>query len=373
MKLFHTTEEGVVRLVSVLSPFLFVVVRLIFGAPFGPDTFIFDIAVATAIILLSPWGEDDIFSLLIIALSTSALGMVGAGLSRVLPCETLALGYAIAVSLPIMVRFALKVYTMLDDKEFLLSQASGWELASTFLNVGIAMSVLCSVMVALCLVAVGAGKVWLYIQAVVSVSLYVFLVVRSLTRRPVLLGSISDKAFRRRLKMSLSFMPPEVPGRYKRLYKAMCLMLEDEKKFLDENYSMDDMSRDLCTNRGQLSKMITVYERPFPARFRAGQPVRVRQQSLLRNGFQAVYEHHPRRVVRPVSDFKGDEPCQGQIFQACGTEAETSSWECLTGCSKRMFLAIRLMLPSGFERGAPYLRSPLMGHPMPESWQRIWW
>ncbi len=258
LKLFHTTEEGVVRLVSVLSPFLFVVVRLIFGAPFGPDTFIFDIAMATAIILLSPWGEDDIFSLLIIALSTSALGMVGAGLSRVLPCETLALGYAIAVSLPIMVRFALKVYTMLDDKEFLLSQASGWELASTFLNVGIAMSVLCSVMVALCLVAVGAGKVWLYIQAVVSVSLYVFLVVRSLTRRPVLLGSISDKAFRRRLKMSLSFMPPEVPGRYKRLYKAMCLMLEDEKKFLDENYSMDDMSRDLCTNRGQLSKMINM-------------------------------------------------------------------------------------------------------------------
>ena len=53
LKLFHTTEEGVVRLVSVLSPFLFVVVRLIFGAPFGPDTFIFDIAVATAIILLS--------------------------------------------------------------------------------------------------------------------------------------------------------------------------------------------------------------------------------------------------------------------------------------------------------------------------------
>ena len=28
--------------------------------------------------------------------------------------------------------------------------------------------------------------------------------------------------------------------------------------------------------------------------------------------------------------------------------------------------------PSGFERGAPYFRSPLMGHPRLDSWQRIW-
>ena len=31
------------------------------------------------------------------------------------------------------------------------------------------------------------------------------------------------------------------------------------------------------------------------------------------------------------------------------------------------------MLPSRFERGEPYLRSPLMGQPMAASWQRIWW
>ena len=35
--------------------------------------------------------------------------------------------------------------------------------------------------------------------------------------------------------------------------------------------------------------------------------------------------------------------------------------------------ACRQMPPSGLERGAPYFRSPLMGQPMVESWQRIWW
>ena len=35
-----------------------------------------------------------------------------------------------------------------------------------------------------------------------------------------------------------------------------------------------------------------------------------------------------------------------------------------TGCTKRTRRACRQMLPSGLERGNPYIKSPLMGHPI---------
>ena len=44
-----------------------------------------------------------------------------------------------------------------------------------------------------------------------------------------------------------------------------------------------------------------------------------------------------------------------------------------TGWMKRILRACRQMLPSGLERGKPYFRSPLMGHPIFANWQRIWW
>ena len=35
-----------------------------------------------------------------------------------------------------------------------------------------------------------------------------------------------------------------------------------------------------------------------------------------------------------------------------------------TGCTNRTLLACRQMLPSGLERGEPYFKSPLIGHPI---------
>ena len=60
-------------------------------------------------------------------------------------------------------------------------------------------------------------------------------------------------------------------------------------------------------------------------------------------------------------------------FQEAGTGASRKTSVFFTGWMKRMERAWREMPPSGLERGAPYLRSPLMGQPMWASWQRIWW
>ena len=43
-----------------------------------------------------------------------------------------------------------------------------------------------------------------------------------------------------------------------------------------------------------------------------------------------------------------------------------------TGCTNFMRREWSEMLPSGLERGAPYLRSPFITHPIAESWARIW-
>lgn len=56
-----------------------------------------------------------------------------------------------------------------------------------------------------------------------------------------------------------------------------------------------------------------------------------------------------------------------------GTGAVICTCSFDTGCINSMYRACRDMLPSGFERCAPYFRSPFMGQPMDDSWQRIWW
>ena len=60
-------------------------------------------------------------------------------------------------------------------------------------------------------------------------------------------------------------------------------------------------------------------------------------------------------------------PQSHNFGQESGTGATTDISVCLTGCSKRISCACRQIPPSGLERGAPYLRSPLMGQPRCES------
>lgn len=44
-----------------------------------------------------------------------------------------------------------------------------------------------------------------------------------------------------------------------------------------------------------------------------------------------------------------------------------------TGWTNSIERACSEMLPSRFERGAPYFRSPRIGHPIFDNWARIWW
>ena len=44
-----------------------------------------------------------------------------------------------------------------------------------------------------------------------------------------------------------------------------------------------------------------------------------------------------------------------------------------TGWTNWIVRECRQILPSGFERGAPYFKSPFITHPIVESWHRIWW
>lgn len=255
-KVFKNNPEAAMRVIAVSCPLVSMCIRILSDGAIGPDAVIFDSALATAIILLSPWGEDRAAPLIAIALSVSVAGGVIAFLSDRLPGRLCVISYSLAVALPLILRFSIKVFKMLNDKEFLIGQASGWELAATFLNVGLAVIVLCIILISFCLVATESARIWLIVSAAVSVAMFIFLLVRSFTRRSVILGSISDSAFRRRLKLSLSFLPPEVPILYRRLYKSMCLMLEEDKKFLLGSYTLDEMARDLCTNRAYLSRMV---------------------------------------------------------------------------------------------------------------------
>lgn len=57
------------------------------------------------------------------------------------------------------------------------------------------------------------------------------------------------------------------------------------------------------------------------------------------------------------------------MFHGAGASNITSVF--FTGWTKATLRACNDMLPSGFERSAPYFKSPFIGHPAWASWQRI--
>ena len=97
--------------------------------------------------------------------------------------------------------------------------------------------------------------------------------------------------------------------------------------------------------------------------------VRIQFPGNVQYGFQTVLWSYSRSVVQGA---EGSEYAAGTPFQSEGSGAVSSKGVFFTGWMKLMCLAVREMLPSLLERGAPYFRSPLITAPWAASWHLIW-
>lgn len=255
LKLIPETADHWIRLFSIFGLLFDPVLRWGVSGSFGFDTLLCDLLLALGTVLLCPWAEDATRQLLGLAAGVFAGGAVLActwGLARP---QLRILCYGLLVTVPLLCRFVRKVRTLMRDMEFLGGMVSGWEMTMTFLNMGLVVVCLSVVILTVCALAAPFPDAVLGVLVFLVVLLFLFMFVRSITRRPVLMGSISDEEFKR--KMSLSPMPKTTSRQYRRLYKAMCLLLEEKKPFLNISYLAEDMARDLCTNRSYLSRMIS--------------------------------------------------------------------------------------------------------------------
>ena len=72
-------------------------------------------------------------------------------------------------------------------------------------------------------------------------------------------------------------------------------------------------------------------------------------------------------MIQTLQSYKKYLKHQKIPFQEDGTGASIVIFSFFTGCMREILLACRDIPPSGFERGAPYFRSPFMGEPIFDS------
>jgi hypothetical protein len=76
--------------------------------------------------------------------------------------------------------------------------------------------------------------------------------------------------------------------------------------------------------------------------------------------------------VFPGSFFYKIESIKRDHISPSGKWAVITTFSFFTGCINSSLRAKRLIPPSSFDLGKPYLRSPLTGHPIFASWALIW-
>ena len=230
------------------------VFRLVTGAPFRPEWLLFDFSLATTLIMLLPWPEDSSRVLLSLSLSVLGVAVLLSLSGNLLPAPMLRILYILAVTLPLPIRLAERVRRLTADKGYLTAQWSGWEFLQIQLNLVQNVAFLFWFALASHWVTL-ADSPWMDLPAVlISVVLYLFLLFRAHLHKPVPPEEAGDIAFAR----SHGYPAGVLSGsrQYKRLYKAMCMLLEERRPYLRSNYTVQDMARELGTNRAYLSHMI---------------------------------------------------------------------------------------------------------------------
>ncbi|MBR1871816.1 MAG: helix-turn-helix transcriptional regulator [Bacteroidales bacterium] len=232
--------------------------RLVYGGGFETDCLMYDLSVGSSILLLSPWEGDSKYQVLALALLTLSaallLAIFGGGMSFV----QRHVAYNAVVVAPVAFRLAFKLSSMLSDKDFMKCMVSGWEVVLVFLNTTVILFFYFHVCIASTLMLSRWSTVVYYISLAVSAMMYVFLLCRCLTKRNVALGEEEEDCALQEETVSLPFGLSDglVPARYLRLHKAMCVLLMEKRPYLNSKYRVEDMARELGTNRSYLSRMI---------------------------------------------------------------------------------------------------------------------
>ncbi len=163
----------------------------------------------------------------------------------------------LAASLPLSVCLVCRVVEIYRDSEYLTMKVSGWELMLCIIKGSyIAIFYTIFTFAILYMLFLGVEHSWLSIVAtVLGAVFFLLLFVRSITGRPIV--SYTDAGTPECVKDAGGTGMEEKAGALRSgMYSRLIRHIEDKRPFLDPGYGLEDLARDLCSNKAYVSKVI---------------------------------------------------------------------------------------------------------------------
>ena len=241
------------------------VVNLAFGIPAfltaGWESFLSGLTMclntSASILLLIPDNYRDFkrsivsaAAALLISMSASVTAICG----EIRPALAL---LSISAVLPLSLCYALRSFDMLRDVPFLMITASGWELMISMIKCTfVSFSNVIGTLAFASVVLSGAGGMWVAVPAALAaVIFYAVIFLRSITGTPFVtwMGDSSPMCDN---DVSKSAYLDAGEGTDKYMYKKLCKYMEDNKPFLNPLYSLDNLARDMVSNKSYISRVL---------------------------------------------------------------------------------------------------------------------
>ena len=163
----------------------------------------------------------------------------------------------VAATVPLAVCLILRSSSMMDDVPYLTMGVSGWEilLDNNKMNFIVGSWAIMSFVTASVLYPSTFGRVLSGIVAALSLFLYVIMLIRSVTSGPVI-GYTDDGRPYGEKDVETSAYIREKPRMNVLMYNKICQYLEDSRPYLDPEYSLENLARELISNKSYVSRVI---------------------------------------------------------------------------------------------------------------------
>ena len=255
---FYSAPGSVIRKVAVANLAVIPLMCLIFGRMLTLPLMTYGILVSISVILMIPRTYNDskfsvwtVFSVLSMSIVVSLWDCASFHVDGDMACGRL------LTIVPMAVLATVRSFRMMRDITYLTMKTSGWEMMLCMIDYSYLafLMVITSVMS-----SVSAGMVWVRILVfALSLLLFAILFIRSITGGPIITYNTAGVPSGEKNVEICAYVPESHRSDTKVMYDRMCELLKSNQSFLDADYRIEDLAREMFSNRVYVSKLINAF------------------------------------------------------------------------------------------------------------------
>lgn len=257
-KLFAAPRK-LVRVISFLNLVVAVTVSLLAGHGRWLVSAVFSLDVSMSILFMIPDEYNDSLLSVISALTASVMSMTVSAMPAFgVPENFMILLYASAVVVPLCCCLVVRTFRMMRDEDYLQARLSGWEMLLCQIKLCFTVFFMALLVLPLIFIVVFRGVWWNATALVLASAFYALLYLRSVTSSPIVRFNAAGRPEGERDVASCSYYPFKEKDDYKYMYGKLKQHMEEKRPYLDPDYSLDVLVREMFSNKSYISRIINV-------------------------------------------------------------------------------------------------------------------